>query len=166
MGVLFSWQTDNWAIGMGGGLVAGALFATLMSWFASRQTKRFSVAQPDFVGEPVIFEGPANHFKGAEGVGGYLWLTARQLLFQSHKLNIQNHECRMPISEIAEVEATRTLGIIPNGLLLRSASGTEERFVVHKNRDWVAQISGARVSKGEPAAPRNPKGEQGVDLNT
>ena len=129
---------------MGGGLVAGALFATLMRWFAARQTKRFSVDPPDFDGAPILFEGPANHFKGAEGVGGYLWLTSGQLFFQSHRFNIQNHECRMPLSEIADVEATKTLGLIPNGLLVRLITGTQERFVVDKNREWAAKVSAIR----------------------
>ena len=125
---------------MGGGLVTGVLFAIIMRWFAARQTKRFSVERPDLDGAAILFEGPANHFKGAEGVGGYLWLTSGILLFRSHRFNIQNHECRMPLSEITGVESTKTLGIIPNGLLVRLVSGTQERFVVHKNRDWAARI--------------------------
>ena len=159
MGVLYSVQNKNWMIGMGGGLVAGVLFAVLMRWFAARQTKRFSVDQPDLDGAPIIFEGPANHFKGAEGVGGYLWLTAEQLFFRSHRFNIQNHDCHMPLTEISEVNATKTLGVIPNGLLVRLLSDTQERFVVHNNKDWVAKILSAKVFHEEPEATLNRKGE-------
>jgi hypothetical protein len=148
MGALYSWLNHNWVIGMGGGLIAGALFGGFMSWFMAHQTKRFLVDRPELDGAPVLCEGPANHFKGAEGVGGYLWLTTEQLLFQSHRFNVQNHECRMPLAEISEVEATKTLGIIPNGLLVRHVSGAQERFVVHKNRDWVARILAARTAGG------------------
>ena len=155
MGVFYSLQNNNWMIGMGGGLVAGVLFAILMRWFAARQTKRFSVDRPDLNGAAILFEGPANHFKGAEGVGGYLWLTSGQLSFRSHRFNIQNHDCRMPLTEIAEVEATKTLGMIPNGLLVRLVSGTQERFVVHKNRDWAAKILGAKVLREEPQTTQN-----------
>jgi hypothetical protein len=155
MGVFYSLQNNNWMIGMGGGLVAGVLFAILMRWFAARQTKRFSVDRPDLNGAAILFEGPANHFKGAEGVGGYLWLTSGQLFFRSHRFNIQNHDCRMPLTEIAEVEATKTLGMIPNGLLVRLVSGTQERFVVHKNRDWAAKILGAKVFREEPQTTQN-----------
>jgi hypothetical protein len=165
MGVLYSLQNKNWMIGMGGGLVAGVLFAILMRWFAARQTKRFSVDRPDLDGAPIIFEGPANHFKGAEGVGGYLWLTSGQLFFRSHRFNIQNHDCRMVLTEITEVEATKTLGMIPNGLLVRLLSGTQERFIVHKNRDWAAKILGARAVQKEPETTLNPIGEQAVDGN-
>ena len=155
MGVLYSVQNKNWMIGMGGGLVAGVLFAILMRWFVARQTKRFSVDRPDLDGAPILFEGPANHFKGAEGVGGYLWLTAEQLFFRSHRFNIQNHDCRMPLNEITEVEATKTLGVIPNGLLVRLLSGTQERFVVHKNRDWAAKILGAKAFREEQLTTQN-----------
>ncbi len=166
MGVLFSLQNNNWLIGIGGGLIAGVLFATLMCWFAARQIKRFSADRPDLDGEAILFEGPANHFKGAEGVGGYLWLTTGQLFFRSHRFNIQNHECRMPLSEIADAEATKTLGLVPNGLLVRLVSGTQERFVVHKNRDWTTRILGAVISKKEPQTDQNLRGEQAVDGNS
>jgi hypothetical protein len=165
MGVLYSLQNNNWVIGMGGGLVAGALFATLMRWSAARQTKRFSVDRPDFDGAAILFEGPANHFKGALGVGGYLWLTSGQLFFKSHRFNIQIHECRMPLSEIADVEATKTLGLVPNGLLVRLVSGRQERFVVHKNRDWTTRILEAGISKKEPQTNQTLRGEQAVDGN-
>lgn len=145
---------------MGGGLIAGVLLATLMCWFAARQTKRFSSERPDLGDEVVIFEGPANHFKGAEAVGGYLWLTSGQLLFRSHRFNIQNHECRMALSEITDVEATKTLGIVPNGLLVRLVSGTQERFVVHKNRDWTTRILAAGISTMDPQTDQNLRGEQ------
>ena len=146
MGILFSLQHNNWVAGIGGGFIAGAIFSSLMRWFAAHQTKRFSVDRPGLDGEAILFEGPANHVKGAEGVGGYLWLTTGQLFFRSHRFNIQNHECRMPLSDIADVDAIKTLGFIPNGLLVRLVSGTQERFVVRKNRDWKARILGAGIS--------------------
>jgi hypothetical protein len=156
MGALYSLQNNNWVIGMGGGLVAGALFAILMRGFLARQTKQFSVDKPDLDGAAILFEGPANHFKGAEGVGGYLWLTPGQLFFRSHRFNIQNHECQIPLSQIAEVDANKTLGMIPNGLLVRLVSGTQERFVLNKNRDWAAKILGARNSQKEPQTDDSP----------
>jgi len=145
-GVLYSLR-GNWLSGMAGGLLAGVLFATIMRWFAAHLRKRFVTQRPDFGDESILYEGPANHFQGAEGVGGYLWLTTEQLCFRSHRFNIQNHECRIPLAGIAAVEATRTLGIIPNGLVVHTESGATERFVVHGNRSWTAEISNARASR-------------------
>ena len=145
---------------MGGGLGAGVLFATVICWVNARQTKRLSVERFDLNGEAILFEGTANHFKGVEGVGGYLWLTSEQLFFRSHRFNFQNHECRIPVSQIAKVEATKTLGIIPNGLLVHHVSGSRERFVVHKNRDWAAKILGAKISIEEKQMNQSPTAQQ------
>jgi hypothetical protein len=71
----------------------------------------------------------------------------------------------MPLSEIADVEATKTLGLVPNGLLVRLVSGRQERFVVHKNRDWTTRILEAGISKKEPQTNQTLRGEQAVDGN-
>ena len=156
MGVGYSLQNGNWVIGMGCGLLAGVLYATGMlwiaRWFSKRQIKRFATERPALDGESVLFEGPANHFKGAEGVGGYLWLTPGQLFFKSHRFNIQNHVCKLPLSEITGAEATKTFGLVPNGLLVRTVTGSAEKFVVHNQMEWVAAIFDAQETRN--ARPR------------
>ena len=155
MGVVFSVQTRNWLLGMGSGLFAGVLFATFftalftmsMRWFVARQAKEFANHRPDFGGEVILMEGPANHLKGVEGVGGYLWLTSGQLFFRSHRFNVQNHEYGALLSEIAGAEATMTLGTVPKGLLVHLISGSQEKFVVHQNNDWAAAILNAKTSQ-------------------
>jgi hypothetical protein len=146
MGVLFSVQSGNWILGMSGGLLAGVIFGVLMARFAKGQAKRFVIDRPDFAGEDVTHEGLANHFKGAEGVGGYLWLTTGRLVFRSHKLNIQNHEWAALLSDIVKVEATKTLGMIPNGLQITLTSGETHKFVVNQNLVWQEAIRAALVS--------------------
>jgi hypothetical protein len=144
IGILFSVQTGNYAIGIPTGLVAGILFATFMSRFASKQTRKFQMDRPDFDSETLIHEGPANHFKRAESVGGFLWLTTGRLHFRSHNVNIQNHEWTAMLSDISTAQVTKTLGIIANGLLVRLSSGEEHRFVVNQNVFWVSSIMGAK----------------------
>lgn len=144
MGVVYSIQQDNWINGMSVGLFSGVIFATMMRWFAVRQVKRFSLDRPALDGETVLFEGPANHFEGAESVGGYLWLTSEQLFFRSHQFNFQNHECKILLEEISSVECYKTLGMIPNGLSLHLVSGSHEKFVVHRNSMWVKAVRDAK----------------------
>ena len=55
---------------------------------------------PVFVGETMLRNGPANHFVGVEGVGGWLYLTSGRLYFRSHSLNIQNHECSLMLDDV------------------------------------------------------------------
>lgn len=92
------------------------------------------------VGEQTIKEGPANHWRGAESVGGHLWLTTSRLYFKSHGLNVQTHEVSFPIWQINSAETSSTLGVVPNGLTIVLQDGRQERFVVNDRDDWVAKI--------------------------
>lgn len=143
-GLFLSVLTRSLAVGLPIGLAVGCLFAAFMSEFVSSQTRKFAASQPDFGAEAVVHSGPANHFKGLESVGGHLWLTNGRLHFRSHKVNLQNHEWSAPLSDIVSAPATKTLGIIPNGLSVRLASGEEHRFVVNNNTRWAAEILRAR----------------------
>ncbi|MGD9633913.1 MAG: hypothetical protein AB7G28_03980 [Pirellulales bacterium] len=148
MSVWFSIQSGRYAVGLPAGIVAGVFFGILFSWlmstFARRQAARFKVERPDFGSETIVYEGPANNFKGAEGVGGYLWLTGDRIHFASHKFNLQNHEWTARFPEIAAVEAVRTVGVFNNGLLVHLTTGEKERFVVNDNSGWAAAIEHAR----------------------
>jgi hypothetical protein len=44
------------------------------------------------------------------------------------------------LSDIIRVEASRTLGIVPNGLKVHLRGGTVERFVVMNRSDWVQRL--------------------------
>ena len=94
--------------------------------------------------EGTIFETAANHFSGAESVGGKLYLTQNALIFVSHKLNIHNHELTIPIVEIADLELSNNLGLVPNGLTVHTKSGTTEKFVVNKRKVWIEKINEQR----------------------
>jgi hypothetical protein len=148
MGVLIFFATRRIEVAIPGGLVSGAGFAGLLAAFllSVRSTKAFEIGGelPSFdPGERVIHRGLANHFKGAEGVGGKLYLTERRLRFRSHTLNIQVHDESYPLDQIASAEATRTLGILPNGLRVWMKDGRRERFVVHGHEEWAEAISKA-----------------------
>ncbi|MBN1936185.1 MAG: hypothetical protein JW934_16070 [Anaerolineae bacterium] len=95
-------------------------------------------------GEQTLKEGPANHWRGAESVGGRLWLTNMRLHFKSHGLNVQTHEVSFPIWEIVSVEKQSTLGVVPNGMTVVLQDGRQERFVVDDRDDWIAKIQQAR----------------------
>jgi len=135
-------------IGILGGALAGVLFGICMALFASHQRKRFQTQRPDFPGEELIHEGPANHFFHGEGVGGWLYLTSRRLLFRSHRVNLQPHETNLLLSEISSAEPSRTAGIIPNGLLVSTVTGALERFVVDGRKQWSEAIANAKTRNG------------------
>lgn len=144
MGLFFSFQSGNLMIGLPMGLIAGMLFSSLMTKFVSRQTQKFQAESPDFGIETTLHSGPANHFSDLESVGGHLWLTSEQLHFRSHKMNLQNHEWSAPLADIVSAEATKTLGLISNGLRVRMSSGEVQRFIVNENKSWAQAIMKAR----------------------
>ena len=80
--------------------------------------------------ERVLLETGANMWRGKEALGGKLTITSTKLRFQPHALNSTTAPFEMERSTIAGVERYNSMGIVPNGLLLRSTSGEEHRFVV------------------------------------
>jgi len=92
------------------------------------------------MGETVLKEGPANHSKGIESVGGILYLTNMRLVFESHALNIQTHNESYPLEQIVSIVGKDTLGIVANGISITLANGVQEQFVVNGRQDWISSI--------------------------
>ena len=72
------------------GALAGVLYAWTVGKFGrfgwiDNQTR--ITTEP---GESILFDTPANHFKGMEAVGGKLYLTYKRLVFKSHKIIFKN----------------------------------------------------------------------------
>lgn len=91
--------------------------------------------------EAVPFRTLANLWREAEAVGGQLTITSTQLEFRAHTVNFQRSPVSLPIQGIAKVEKVRTMGLIPNGLVVTTTSGDEYRFVVGK-RNKIIQLLG------------------------
>ena len=88
----------------------------------------------------LLLEGPANLFRGFEGVGGKLTLSTESLMFEPHAINIQKGEETIFLRDITSVGKTNTLGIIPNGLKVTTTQ-KEYRFVVKKRNLWLVKIN-------------------------
>jgi hypothetical protein len=148
MGFFFYWRTSSLYYASQLGFFSGSAFGFVIRRFlnVSMTTSRLELDgreagfDPD---ETVLHFGPANHFKGIEGVGGKLFLTSKRLRFRSHKLNVQTHDESYPLEAILSVEPARTLGIVPNGVLVRLRDGRSERFVVGGRAEWVTRLRDA-----------------------
>lgn len=148
IGFVVAQRTGHLSQGIIVGAIAGPAFGYLMFRFARSvdATMVASKGTPPSLeaGEKPLRQGVANHWKGIESVGGKLYLTSETLRFCSHGFNVQTHDESYPLADIVKVETARTLGIIPNGLLVHLTNGRRERFVVDGNRDWVTAIDDAR----------------------
>lgn len=143
MAIVFSLQSGV-VIGSISGIIAGMLFALLIALFMHYQSKKFQMIKQEMSKEyHVIYDGGANHFKGREGVGGWLFLTDTELIFKSHQYNFQNHELIIPYHDIAGITKKNNLGLVPNGIVIQTKHGKAERFVVNSRDIWIQKINQA-----------------------
>lgn len=100
--------------------------------------------------ETPLRDGPANLQRGAETVGGRLYLTSRRLVFEPHILNLQKKVGELPLGEVTEVALgwTKFLGFLPlapNALIVGHGSGEPWRLTLWGRADWLAAIEAARA---------------------
>jgi hypothetical protein len=126
---------------LAGGIAGGLAFAFIMALFIRSRFVRNAVRIELEPGETIRFHTPANHFKGMEAVGGHLYLTDSRLIFKSHKLNFQNHQLVIDLSDVKKFDRCKTLGIVNNGLIIETSSGDSERFVVDGGASWIAHLT-------------------------
>ena len=137
--------SDGILAGLPIALFSGLLFGLGMGSFAVLMRQRFVRAESGFTEEQLLHDGPANHFLNGEGVGGWLYLTNRHLVFRSHPLNFQPHELSLGLVQISDAQASRTAKIIPNGLRITMSSGHNEVFVVNAHKVWRDKILQAKA---------------------
>lgn len=139
MGIYFSIIYDL-KTGVESGIACGISFGAVMTLFSVYNSNKTRKNRPPFVDEKIIKEDAANHFMGAESVGGWIYLTDKRLVFKSHSLNIQNHELSIPLSDIENAMKGRFLRIFSNRLQLKLKNGKVEKFVVNEPDDWIKSV--------------------------
>jgi hypothetical protein len=48
------------------------------------------------------------------------------------------------LADITKLETSNTLGLVPNGMTVYTASGASEKFVVNKRKVWIEKINALR----------------------
>lgn len=94
----------------------------------------------DYVGKSI----GANYFVGAEALGGKISFDEFGLDFKPHALNIQKTEVRIEYNNIESVSKRNTMGIVPNGMLIVTKDGTEQKFVIN-NRGKVIEFIMSKI---------------------
>ena len=90
--------------------------------------------------EQIEIEGPANLFRGIEGVGGKLFLTNKKIVFKSHKINIQKGQTDIPYENVSEIIKRKTAKLIDNGIRIKTNDGNEFDFVVNEREKWIENL--------------------------
>jgi GRAM domain len=96
-----------------------------------------------------LMDVAANLFRGAEAVGGRLQITTHKLFFLPHAVNIQRTPQEIDLKDITEVGPRNTLGLVPNGMYVRTKDGTEYRFVVWGRSNLIKIIQAASKDRIE-----------------
>jgi hypothetical protein len=105
-------------------------------------------------GEEVLADIGANLIRGVEAVGGRLRVTNTRLIFEAHSFNLQKMPAEILREHIADVQERNTLWVVPNGILIRTRSGVEYKFVVWNRKRLIKILSPVR---GRGHIPENNK---------
>lgn len=124
------------------GIIMGIGFPLFMEKFGSRfATKLGKKIMPELTdNESIEIEGPANLFRGIEGVGGKLFLTNKKVIFKSHKINIQKGQTDIDYNDISEIIKRKTAKLIDNGIKIKTTEGREFDFVVNERDKWIEEL--------------------------
>ncbi|MBN1619811.1 hypothetical protein JW890_03735 [candidate division WOR-3 bacterium] len=91
-------------------------------------------------GENILADVGANLFRGIEGVGGRMKITDMRILFEAHPFNIQRMPVEIPVDQISLIRKIKTLGVIPNGILIQTKSGIKYKFVVWRREKLIKTV--------------------------
>ncbi|MGB6267828.1 MAG: GRAM domain-containing protein [Olleya sp.] len=121
------------------GLFFGIGFPFLLEKFGSKLGKNI---KPDLLENEIVeLETAANLFRGMEGVGGKLFITNKNVLFKSHKFNVQNGQTTITFNDISDLETRKTMKIVDNGLRIVTIDGNHFDFVVNNREDLIAILN-------------------------
>jgi hypothetical protein len=130
----------NLYIVIGCAVITAIILSLFFNWLLNPERIMRQAAITDLKGNSVLHEGPANHFKNGEAVGGKLYLLKNEILFKSHKFNIQNHSQTISLQQIKEITFHNTLGLVDNGMAITTADGKVEKYVVNNRQQWKEKI--------------------------
>ena len=125
------------------GLFMGIGFPYVMEKFGKRFTSTIgNNIKPELEeNEEIEVKGPANLFRGMEGVGGKMFITNKHIIFKSHKINIQKGQTNIPYEDITEISKRKTAKIIDNGIRIKTNTGKEFDFVVNEREKWLEKLT-------------------------
>lgn len=104
---------------------------------------------PSLTDETPVKNSAANLQRGIETVGGWLYLTSRRLVFESHAVNVQTGSTIIPLASLTGIQRcwTKFLNLIPlapNSLAISTSEGEEYRFVTFGRQAWIDAIEDQR----------------------
>ena len=118
----------------------GLGFPFLMEKLTKRQLVK--IKNPELTDdETIIKEDGVNLFQNFfNALGGKLFLTEKRLIFISHKFNLPNSSIKIQLEDISEIIERKTIGIINNGLRIKTKNCLRYDFVVNDRKSWIEKL--------------------------
>ncbi|WP_289046727.1 GRAM domain-containing protein [uncultured Olleya sp.] len=129
------------------GALFGIFFGIGYPYINEKLAEKFSnkvgiKIKPNLETEEIIqIEGPANLFRGIEGVGGKIFLTNKKMIFKSHKINIQKGQTDIDYVNIKQIVKRKTAKLIDNGIRIITKNEKQYDFVVNDRDIWFEKIN-------------------------
>ena len=145
MGLLVWWQSRSLLIGGMVGIVSGTLFSLAIFVFTIlvKKFRAFGIKKVEgwTADETIIHSGDANMIRNGIAEGGQLFLSNKRLRFVGHRFGSQILDSSYAVSNIAMATASRTLGIVPNGVTVSLYDGRVLKLVVFNRKKWVEELT-------------------------
>lgn len=125
------------------GIFFGIFFGIGFPFIMSKFAKKIEVTiNPDLeIDEIIEIEGPANLFRGIEGVGGKIFLTNKKMIFKSHKINIQKGQTNIDYQDIKQVVKRKSIKLINNKIRIITKANKTFDFIINERDVWYEKIS-------------------------
>jgi hypothetical protein len=122
------------------GVVFGIGFPYINKKLASKFSRNVGTnIKPTLKPEEIVeVQGPANLFRGIEGVSGKIFLTNKRLIFKPHSITIQKSQTDIPYAQIESLTKRKTAILIDNGIRVITKKGKKFDFVVNE-RDLIIE---------------------------
>lgn len=135
-GVVMGLFLGNMTIGIIAGILFGVLYTVCMAIVSKLLEKKFKHLRAEISkSRKIICEGPANHKKEVNVIGGWLFLSEDTIEFYPHKMNIGGQNIPILLGNISNVETKS------NQLKIHTKTNETFTFVVNKANLWKQSIT-------------------------
>ncbi|MDD3158711.1 GRAM domain-containing protein [Anaeromusa sp.] len=91
--------------------------------------------------EKIIKKDHANFDSAAEKLHGALYLTTERLVFVGYVMGMEHKYLKeVSLGALTQVATARSLGLIPNALVLKTAEEEKLRFVIRRRNEWYQEL--------------------------
>ena len=140
-GIVMGISNRNMIAGLVSGLLFGLLYGGGMLIMEKLLARKFRNVKAELAKEKkIVHDAAANLLSRKEAVGGWLFLTERQLIFKSHKINLQRGEVIVELTDITATAVGKSLRIIKNRMVITTGD-TSYVFTVDAPEKWLEIIN-------------------------